>query len=379
MIKRILPYSIAAITALTISPAHAIDPAAVNLGPFDLTPVLQVSTGYDDNFRSSSDKDSTWFTSIQPSFTLGAAGLKSEYEFTYSFIHDYFHSYSSEKSTDHFLDARAFFDFNSRNRLLLSAGFSDTTSVNEANEPDDEYRSRGLNALYTFGAETARINLDVGLDLNRTRTQNDINLDKNLNSRQLSTTAYYRVSPRTRLLGELRHSKLDYTDDSARDSTNRTYLLGAEWEATAFTTGSVRIGRTKKDFKDTSKSDASRNMWELGVVWAPLTYSVFNLSTRSSIEEGDDGADSIKQQTYNLGWNHDWNGFISTNANYSYIDKKYDFGRKDKMHDTSIGVNYAIDRWIDLGLSYSYTDNKSTDNNEAYTRNMVMLTLTVGL
>lgn len=379
MKKCLLPHCVALATIFSFSSANAFDPASTNLGPFDFTPTLTVTTGHDDNFRSDASKESTWFTSIQPTFTLGAAGLKSEYELNYSFIHDYYHSFSSDKSTDHFLNGRAFFDFNTRNRLLLSAGLSDTTDVNAPGEEKDELRDRNFNALYSFGAESARINLDLGLDLNRTRTQNDINEDKDLNTRLLSTTAYYRVSPRTRLLAELRHSKLDYKVESDRDSTNRTYLLGAEWEATAFTTGNVRLGRTKKDFKDSSKSDVSRNMWELGLVWAPLTYSTFNLSTRSSIEEGDDGADSIRQQSYNLGWNHEWSAFISTNANYSLTEKKYDFGRKDKTHNSSIGVSYALDRWIDLGLSYNYTDNRSSEEQERYTRNMVMLTLNVGL
>lgn len=378
-IKRIFPLCLSAVTGLAVTQVQAIDPAPINLGPLDLTPTLQVSTGYDDNFRSSNDKESTWFTSIQPTFVLGAAGLKSEYELSYSFIHDYYHSFSSEKNTDHFVDFAAYFDFNSRNRLLLGADWSDTTDVTDQAEPDDKYRSRGLSALYSFGVETAPINLDFGYDYGRTRSKNDANLDKELNSQLYTSTLYYRISPRTRLLGEIRHSKQDYVSANFKDSTNRTYLAGAQWEATAFTTGSVRVGRTKKDFKDPTREDASRNMWEVGVVWEPLTYSRFNLLTRSSIEEGDDGAASIKQDLYRVGWNHQWNGFISTDANYTFTEKKYDFGRNDKNHLSSVGINYAIDRWVDLGLSYQYTDNKSTLADESYTRNMIMLTLTVGL
>ena len=378
-IKFAYPICLAALSGLVTTQSYAIDPASINLGPFDFTPVLQVSTGYDDNFRANSEEDSTWFTSIQPTFTMGAAGLKSEYEISYSFIHDYFHSYSSEKTTDHFINAAAYYDFNSRNRLLLSADFSDTTSVQDSNAADDEYRSSGINALYSFGVEGAPINVDFGYDRSRTRTQNDINKDKDLDTQQLSSTLYYRISPRTQLLAEIRHSDQDYKSANLRDSTNRTYLAGARWEATAFTTGSVRVGRTKKDFDNPTQQDVSRNMWEAGILWEPLTYSNFNLLTRSSIEEGEDDADSINQKLYSLGWNHQWNGFISSNVNYSLVDKKYDTGRKDTTHTSSVGLIYAVDRWVDIGLRYEYTDSDSTLASENYSRNQVMLTLTVGL
>lgn len=361
------------------SQTFALEPASINLGPLDFTPVLQVTTGHDDNIRANNQNDSSWVTSIQPTFTLGAAGLKSEYQVSYSFAHDYFHSFSSEKTTDHFLDAAAFFEFDSRNRLLLGVDFTDTTEFNDANTPNDEFRTRGFNALYSYGVQSARFNLDLGFDTNRTRTQNSINSDKDLNASLISSTLYYRVSPRTRLLAEVRHSKQDYTVNDALDSTNRNYLLGAQWEATAFTTGSIRIGRGEKDFKDATKDDVSRNMWELGLAWEPLTYSRFNVTTRSSIEEGDEGADSIKQQLYRVGWNHDWNGFISTTAAYSFLDKDYDNGRNDKNHLTSIGLNYAVDRWVDIGLRYEYTDNNSSVATENYTRNQILLTLTVSL
>ena len=378
--SRIAQGSLLALTSLTMaSQLYAVEPAAINFGPFDFSPVVQITNGYDDNFRAASTKEDTWFTSIQPTFVLGTAGLKSEYQLSYRFIHDYFHSYSSESTTDHFLTAAAFFEFDSRNRLQLSADFTDTTSINDANEPDDEFRTRGLNALYSFGARTARFNLDLGLDVSRTRTQNEINDDKDLNAHLISSTLYYRVSPRTRMLAEIRQSKQDYTINNALDSTNRNYLLGAEWEATAFTTGSVRIGRGKKDFKDADEPDVSRNMWELGLAWEPLTYSRFNLQSRSSIEEGDEGATSIKQQLYRLGWNHDWNGFISTTATYSHTKKDYSTGRNDKLQTTSLGINYAYDRWMDIGLRYQYTDNSSNINNESYNRNQIMLTFTVSL
>lgn len=381
--NRLISISLMVLSGVSLSSAnlHAVEPASINLGPVDFIPVVQVLNGYDDNFRANSDKEGTWFTSIQPSFTLGTAGLKSEYEITYSFIHDYYHSYSSEKTTDHFIDAAAYFEFNSRNRLLLSADIADTSDINGKDEPNDEFRTSGLNALYTFGAQTARVNIDLGFDLGRTRTQNDINEDKDLNARLLSSTVYYRVSPRTRLLGEVRHSKQDYTINNALDSTNQSYLLGAQWEATAFTTGSLRIGRTDKDFKDPARDDVSRNMWELGLVWEPLTYSRFNAQTRSSIEEGDEGATSINQQRHQVGWNHEWNGFISSTLTYSYTTRDYknDQNRKDKIHNSSIGVNYAVDRWIDLGLRYQYIDNNSNIATEDYNRNQIMLTLTVSL
>jgi len=371
-----------AISGILAGQAQAIEPASMNLGGFTFTPTLELSETYDDNFRANNNEESSWITSIKPTFVLGAQERNNVYQLSYSFLHDRFHSSSRDNNTDHFLSATANMEFNVRNRLDARATFAKTEDVDDTNvaTANDRFSTTGLGAVYTFGAPSALMNLEFGYNHERKRTDNNVNFDKELNSDVLSGTFYYRVGPRTQLLAEVRRSDFDYKSANQFDSTNMAYLAGVKWEATAFTTGTAKFGRVKKDFDDSSKADRSSNKWEVGVAWQPLTYSTFTLNTRQGIDEGDEGSNTIKSTTTGLNWNHRWSGFVTTNATLSHTNKDYDVsGRNDKIKSLGLGVTYELRRWLDLSLGYQYNDQSSTVAAENHDRNQYMLKLTMGL
>lgn len=374
-----------AVTAASSS-ALAVEAMSIKLADgLEFTPTLKVSESYDDNFREvESNEESSWITTIAPTFTLGAEGRKSAYKLSYSAVSDTFHSSQEDNNTDHHLTADAGMEFNDRNRLKLNAGYHDveeTAGLDQKLE-NDMYNTKNVGGVYTFGAESARAQIDLGANYEELRYTNSdhLNADKERDTTALKSTFYYRVAPKTKVLLEGRHTDYDYVSNDRLNSTNIGLLTGVTWEATAKTTGTAKFGHEKKDFDDSRIGEKSGGMWEVGATWEPRTYSRFSLNTRQGFDEGDSGASTIKTQTTTLSWNHDWAERLSSNVSYTRMDQDYqDIEREDQIDTFGIGLTYEMRRWLDVGLGYKYSENDSDAANESYERNIYALSFTASL
>lgn len=376
--------------ALAVSAASssvlAVEAASIRLTDgLAFTPTLQVSERYDDNFREvENNEESSWITTIAPTFTLAAEGRKSAYKLSYSAVSDTFHSSHKDNNTDHHLTADAGFEFDARNRLKLNAGYHDveeTASVDQ-NVENDMYNTKNVGGVYTFGAASARAQIDLGANYEELRYTNSdhLNADKERDTTALRSTFYYRVAPKTKVLLEGRHTNYDYVSNDRLNSQNIGLLAGVTWEATAKTTGTAKFGREKKDFDDSSIGEKSTGMWEVGATWEPRTYSRFSLNTRRGFDEGDSGASTIKTQSTTLSWNHDWAERLSSNVSYTRSDREYqDVSREDQIDTFGIGLTYEMRRWLDIGIGYKYAESDSDAANESYERNIYALTVNASL
>lgn len=380
--------------------AFAIDPQSIRLSDgIIFTPSLKFVESYNDNFRAvNKNTESSWITTLEPTFQLNADSRKSAYQLKYVASSDTFHSSHKDNNVDHHLTGDAGFEFNSRNRLVLSAGYhkvEDTAADNRNStfkSENDKYNTKNVGGVYTFGAEAARTQIEFGANYDELRYDNSkryasgarINSEKERDATALRTTVFYEVAPKTKALVEARYTDYDYKNRNFSkdklDSKNKGLLVGVTWDATAKTSGSLKVGREKKDFDSSDYKDKSTGMWEAGVTWAPLTYSTFDLTTRQGFDEGDDGASSIKTQSTRLGWKHYWMERLYSDASYSRTDKEYqDVKRDDKIDNYGLSVTYQARRWLDLGVGYTYTDKGSDVKSERYTRNIFAFTINASL
>lgn len=385
--------------------AGAIEPQYIQLSDSTaFIPGLQIKESYDDNLHGDeSHEQSSWITTVAPSFTLAGAGSKSSYLLSYALLSDTFHSSQEDNNADHIFNAETGLEFNARNRLKLKAGFrsvEDTFTQNQNQENDRSERS-DVGGVYTYGARTARGQIDLGANYEELRYNNSdgLNSDEERDTTALKGVLYYRVAPLTRLLLEARHTDYDYLTASKNSSTNIDLLAGVTWEATAKTSGSIKVGRGQKDYEDSSIDDASTGMWEVGVQWKPRTYSTFSLSTRRAFDEGSngriigndgsDGGDSLSTNdddsavrllTSTLGWKHYWKKHWFTDLSYSRTDVEYlDTNREDRIDGFSLGLTYEARRWLDVSLGYRHAENDSDLRTESYERNIYVLTFNASL
>lgn len=381
---------VAAVASALSTSAYALDPMAVKVTDgVAFTPTLKLGVGYDDNFRAlENNEESSWVSTIAPTLTLGGDSGKVKYDVSYTANHEVYHSSRKDDNTDHLLGANAQFEFDARNRLRLNAGFKDVEETASADQKieNDKYTNTSVGAGYTYGADSATGQIRLVINHDRLRYDNGmfggarLNADKERNSTAYVATFLYRVAPKTKALVEGRFTQHDYVSNKQLDSDNTAVLVGAEWEATAFTTGSVKIGRERKDFDLATKDDASTGMWEVGVTWAPLTYSTFSLNTRAGFDEGSDNADAIDTRSTTLSWNHDWAERLSSNVSYTRTDQDYEnANREDNIDTLGLGFTYKMRRWLDVGFGYKYSENDSTRPGKSYKRNIYGLTLNASL
>jgi polysaccharide biosynthesis protein VpsM len=364
----------------------AIEPQSIDLRGFQFTPTLLVYQAYDDNFRGFRDNaPSSWITGVEPSFLLSAETGTSAYELEYSFNTDYYWDDSDATNTDHHLTLRSVLEPTSRHRFNWNLQYhriEDLIDTAIADE-NDKYSRAIAGAGYTFGARTARNQLQFGTSYEQRRYHNsgNINADQERDSLAFTGTWFHRVGPRTRSIVELRHTDHDYKQDfSDRDSTNVAALVGATWDATARTTGTVRLGGERKRFDSDQRQDFTSPMWEAGLTWSPRTYSVFSLNARRAFDEGEDGASTVQDRTTVLNWQHEWTARISTELEYQLSNRDYKATtREDDLTAYGIGVSYSLYRWADVTLGYRRSNNDSSLRDESYQRNVYLLSVNLSL
>lgn len=403
---------VAAVAGVSTS-AFAIDPQSIRVSDgLMFTPTVKLEQRHDDNlFATRDNRKSTWATVIDPSFALSLDRAKSAYELKYRMSSKNFHSSNSNSYIDHHFTAKSGFEFNSRNRLLLDAGYhklEDTASDVESltsRRKNDKWNTKNVGGVYTYGARSARTQVDLGLNYRELRYDNSARNSEgvrvNSNSERDTTggriTGYYAIGPKTKLLLEGRYTDYDYINDSSRDNKNKALLAGVTWEATAKTSGTVKIGREKKSYKESGRSSKSTGMWEAGVTWAPRTYSTFNLKTRRGYDEGNsylynndpdfDGLDPIDNVTQTiktvdsqLTWRHYWMDRLYSTAQYRRLDRKYQGqDRDDKIDQYGVGLTYQMRRWLDIGIGYTHRENDSDIRSQSYKRNIYAVTFNASL
>lgn len=396
-------FSLKALTAAMLvagsGSALALDPAPVKFAGMEFTPTLKVTEAHDDNIRALGDglDESSWITTVNPTFELAAKDRLNVYSLRYSLNSKTYHSTQSDNHVDHHVDLNSHLEFNDRNRLDLNAGYDKVEVVGDTQGGvgiNDKFHSYNVGGVYGFGAQSAAMQLELAADQVWLRYDNDqvvngrvVNSNRERDMSTISGTAYYRVASKTRALAEVRYRDFDYQmKGSTLNNDATSYLMGVTWDATAKTTGTAKIGYTKKKYDDAGRDDATGSVWQVGVNWQPLTYSTFSLNTSRDFEEGYEGAeDAIDTTRTGINWNHAWSAQVSTDVGYTYIDEQYEYSTRDSRDDKTdqfrVGLTWNVQRWLDLGVSYSYEDVDSTSpiKTQSYDRNIFMVSVNMSL
>ena len=382
METKLLRLAILSAAGVYASTAVAIEPAGVSAGPVDLIPTLTVQTGYNDNlYGDETGEKGTFFSVISPNLQAIAEKDNDSYTVNYNMAIGTMYSSHVDDYVDHNLTGTAALELDSRNRLTLGAnlGRIHESGPNNGDAPA-YFLDKGVSAGYGFGAEGAQGNLEgtFAYQSHDTLNYDSTNAGDVRENLLLGGKFLYRVAPKTRAVAELRFEDVDYElSTSTLDSFNTKVLGGVAWDATAKTSGEAKIGFAKKDFDSSSRSDQDGLTWEIGATWAPRTYSTVSLATSQSFaESGGDGEDAKDTKSYSVSWDHKWSELVSTQAGYSLTQEEYlGTARDDSTNAINVGVTYELQRWLSLGLGYSFSDTDSNSAGDSSTNNQVVLTL----
>lgn len=250
------------------------------------------------------------------------------------------------------------------------------TRIEQDLDPD-EVEILGYGGAFTLGRDDSRVQIALGADQDEWRYQNNDQEIRDHDDTGVYGRVTYNVSPRTALFVEARNTDVDFLRDGFNsDSTELSYNVGASWDITAKTSGTVSIGRTDKDFDDPSLADAEETNYAVRLGWSPLERTRFSLYGARQIEESTSVLDNFfiseligvsVSQSFGSRWNVF--GYINNTQD------EFDSGREDEIVDYGVGVDYAIRRWLSMGVKYSIIDRDSTDPGSEFKDKLLSLTV----
>ena len=295
----------------------------------------------------------------------------------------------SDNYTNTSLGGLANLNLGTRLRARLEAEYLDGvdprgSTNNSLSTTPDHYRQTRGQGIFSYGAQGARGHLDLELGQVRREYLNNrattVASDRVVDN--LGATFYWRVGPKTTLLFQGKHSKVDYVlSTSTLGSIENAFLAGATWEASAKTSGTFRFGVTKKDFDDSARGSSTGISWTGQVRWSPRTYSHVDLSLNRAPAETSGGVGNfIDRTSTGARWTHAWSTTFTTEALASYLTDAYQgAARTDNTQDYGLRATYKMRRWLSFGGNYAHTIRSSDDSNFDYKRNVFMLFLNATL
>jgi len=373
-----------------------------DLGGFRAYPWLNLLMTYDTNYYRSNDEIerlgglgilSTWQSVIEPGIRLNALRGADAYNLTYLARIGNVFSSSADDFFDQQATASGSWQLGLRQRVSLEYQYWNWHDRRGSGSPVDSARANFIyphpdrwiynvaNLGYSYGAPGARGRLDL---LAGYRTRNYTNNDqesRDYDSSVLGATFYARVKPKVSALVQIGWEGFEYTNQppgaDSLDSEQTIAYAGLTWDATAKTSGTVKVGWMTKGFLSNDRTNVSDLGWNVQVQWRPRTYSTFNLVTdRAPIESNTEAADAIVVTSVRLDWLHYWKPLLYTRFGVLGTDDDY-IGepRVDHRYGASGGVFYQMRRWLELGLDYTYESRTSDRALADYTDNVLLMSV----
>lgn len=362
-----------------------------------ITPTLNTGISGNDNFFSTpTDEESRLIWTITPNVDALIEDGVNYYNFNVGTSSSFHNKDSADNFTQVNLSAATHNEFTSKHRLDFDVsadwlyeprGSGLTEGLGDAVNELVEYQQQSLNGRYEFGAGSSKAQVALFSGVFNKKYQNfrAISQFRDYDKTTLGIVGYYNTQAATRTFLELKQEGYQYdvigTDGISRDSDDVRVLFGIEWEATAVTSGSVKLGYQQKDFEASQRESFNGLSWEAAVNWQPLSYSLVQLSTSRSAKDPLVEGDYIKESVYGVSWSHSWSDYLSSLVGASYSDEKYtgNVGRKDKTKNLRLGLNYISNDFGMVSAYVDFMDKNSTQNALEFDRIVVGMNFTFAL
>ena len=342
-------------------------PAAANLKPgsfitkdgAEITPTLQTGMSSNNNFFSTPDnKESRLIWSITPNIKAVIEDGPDSYKLDLGTSSSLHNKDSADNFTQVNIGAGVHKEFTSQHRLDINGdadwlyeprGSGLTEGLGDAVNELVKYQQQNVLVRYEYGAQSskAQVALSAGFFSKKYQNFREVSQYRDYDKSLIGVTGYYNTQASTRTFLEVKQENYRYdflqANGISRDSDDLKILLGMEWEATALTSGSFKLGYQSKDFNSSERENFSGLSWEAGVNWQPLSYSNVQFTTSRSAKDPLVQGDYIKESFYGINWTHNWSDYLSSLAGINYTNEQYtgDVGRKDKTKSARLGLNYV--------------------------------------
>ena len=364
--------------------------ASIQVGttPLFFTPYVGFAVGRDDNvlLSNTNERASTLYIT-SPGFKLDARSPNMVFQAGYQAQIGRYADSDDDNYIDHAAHVQLDTAFDRRNFLRVGLDYAraheQRGSTDRAiSDRPDRYRLINPYATYAFGAPGADGRVEAyASQANRTYiTNRAVTGAADRKTDEFGGVFYWRAAPKTYLLAEARKTNISYRDPgSPSNADERRYYGGVMWEATAATTGTVKVGRLERRF-DSDLPEFSGTSWEAIISWAPRTYSKFDFFAARTTNEPSGLGNFILSDVYGVTWNHAWSSVLSTAVDLRFQKDDYQgFDRTDDVRSLGFKVGYRFRRWLTLGAEYTHVQRDSNRPLFEYDRNLYLLTATASM
>ncbi|WP_377109545.1 outer membrane beta-barrel protein [Pseudoalteromonas sp. R86517] len=377
-------------------------PAAANLKPgsvmtkdgAEITPTLETGFSSNNNFFSTpNDEESRLIWTITPNVKAVIEDGPDSYNLDLGTSSSLHNKDTDDNFTQVNIGAGVHKEFTSQHRLDINGdadwlyeprGSGLTEGLGDVVNELVKYQQQNVLARYEYGAQSskAQVALSAGFFSKKYQNFREVSQYRDYDKSLLGVTGYYNTQAVTRTFLEVKQENYRYdvlaSSGISRDSDDIKVRAGMEWEATAVTSGSFKVGYQNKDFDSSERENFSGLSWEAAINWQPLTYSTVQFMTSRAAKDPLVQGDYIKESVYGVNWTHSWSEYLSSLASVNYIDEQYtgDVGRKDKTKNLRLGLNYVASNFGMVSTYVDFMDKNSTQNPIEFERVLVGINFT---
>jgi hypothetical protein len=366
-------------------------PASIQLAdtPFFVLPYLGAAFGHDDNlFLSHTNEKGSSLYVVSPGVKVDARDANKVFQLGYQGQIGRYTSSSDDNYVDH--TARAQFDMALDAHNFVKIGYDYIRSHDPRGSTDrpiagspDKYRQSDPYVTYALGAPGAqgRVELYYSDPYRRYLNNRQFTTANDREMQDYGGAFYWRVMPRTYVMVEARGTNIRYdVAGSPLSADERRYYGGVSWEATAATTGTIKVGQLRRDFRNEDQPTFSGASWEGLISWAPRSYSKFDFYTARQTNESTGLGRFILSSLGGVTWTHSWSSYVSTAVDARYQKDDYQgFDRNDRSVVLGVKAAYRFRRWLTLGAEYAHSNRDSNLDIFDYDKNIYLLTLTASM
>jgi len=269
-------------------------------------------------------------------------------------------------------------DFHISTRKEIEArGTGVTESFGDLLSDPLKFSLNRFNLTYEYGGMTSQGRVAVNTKYLEKSYDNfkDLTRFRNYESLLFGATFFYSTNSKSDAFLEVTQDAIRYDlveVTGSRDSDDTRALLGFQWEVTALTTGSIKVGTQNKKFIDSNREDFDGVSWQVDVEWTPLTYSKILINSSRSAKDPNVEGDYINETVVGVSWEHEWSETLSSTVGFSAIEEEYSgVTRLDETNLVNVGATFSALRWIDVSVYLQSVNKESTRPEILFDKNII--------
>ncbi|MCP4723070.1 MAG: outer membrane beta-barrel protein [Desulfobacteraceae bacterium] len=287
--------------------------------------------------------------------------------------------YSDYSNHDHWNhNAEAMFQYNLNNGLSfdLIDVFSDREEISGDGRTDALYRHQD-NLLDFITTYEPSEKLKLRFDYSNYILEYDeiINAYRDRMDNTFAFYAFYKFWPKTALFAQYAYADIDYDTFNLTDSIENRYYVGVNWEITAKTRGTFKLGYMDKDFDSPLVEDQEGFSFELQTQHNLTPKRALQVNAFRKFQESNTfGASSFYATGIEVGARQKFTEKWSATLVASYERDDYNgVDRDDDYFSVGPALRYEPRKWLIFDFGYFWNYNDSNINFYDYTSNELFL------